>query len=254
MSASPLASDPTSTEIEAFIARWSRREGGQERANYALFLIGLTRLLGLPRAGPGRAPRTRTTTTSSSARSPNAGTTRRRRGRIDLYKRGCFVLEAKQSRLKGATKEIAGQADLLPARGRGAGRGGAARPRLGRADAERQAPGGGLCPRAARLAWLAALHPRLRRRPRASRSSPTSPARGRTTRSFPTGRATASASTTCATPPCASGCGRSGSTRSRSTRRRRRGAATRDIAARLAAVSQPAGDAAGTTRRRSRIS
>ena len=35
------------------------------------------------------------------------------RGRIDLYKRGCFILEAKQSRLKGAKKEIFGQGDLF---------------------------------------------------------------------------------------------------------------------------------------------
>ena len=36
-------------------------------------------------------------------------------GRIDLYKRGSFVLEAKQSRQKGGTKELklAGQSDLL---------------------------------------------------------------------------------------------------------------------------------------------
>ena len=33
--------------------------------------------------------------------------------RIDLYKRGSFVLEAKQSRQKGGAKEIAGQAELL---------------------------------------------------------------------------------------------------------------------------------------------
>ena len=37
-------------------------------------------------------------------------------GRIDLYKRGCFVLEAKQSRLKGGKKEIAGQDDLFARR------------------------------------------------------------------------------------------------------------------------------------------
>ncbi len=33
--------------------------------------------------------------------------------RIDLYKRGSFVLEAKQSRQKGGAKEIAGQAELF---------------------------------------------------------------------------------------------------------------------------------------------
>ena len=34
-------------------------------------------------------------------------TAEKNRGRIDLYKRGCFVLEAKQSRQKGGTKEVA---------------------------------------------------------------------------------------------------------------------------------------------------
>lgn len=34
-------------------------------------------------------------------------------GRIDLYRRGSFVLEAKQSRLKGGKKEVAGTADLF---------------------------------------------------------------------------------------------------------------------------------------------
>lgn len=37
-------------------------------------------------------------------------------GRIDLYKRGCFVLEAKQSRQR-AEKAIPGQFDLLEATG-----------------------------------------------------------------------------------------------------------------------------------------
>lgn len=36
-------------------------------------------------------------------------------GRIDLYKRHSFVLEAKQSRIKGGAKEIAGQNDLFAA-------------------------------------------------------------------------------------------------------------------------------------------
>ena len=36
-------------------------------------------------------------------------------GRIDLYKRGCFVLEAKQSRRPGAAKAVPVQGDLLDA-------------------------------------------------------------------------------------------------------------------------------------------
>ena len=33
--------------IEAFIARWQGRDGGQERANYAMFLRELCDVLGL---------------------------------------------------------------------------------------------------------------------------------------------------------------------------------------------------------------
>ena len=43
------------SQIEAFIARWLGREGGQERANYALFLSELCRTLGLPAPDPASA-------------------------------------------------------------------------------------------------------------------------------------------------------------------------------------------------------
>ncbi len=94
---------------EAFIARWQGREGGQERANYGLFLTELCDVLDVPRPDPAaasteendyvfeRAVRGQATDGSSGA------------GRIDLYKRGCFVLEAKQSRQAGGTKELAVQ-------------------------------------------------------------------------------------------------------------------------------------------------
>ncbi len=42
-------------QVEAFIARWQGQEGGQERANYALFLTELTDLLGLPHPDPASA-------------------------------------------------------------------------------------------------------------------------------------------------------------------------------------------------------
>ncbi|TDR94753.1 type II restriction/modification system DNA methylase subunit YeeA [Enterovirga rhinocerotis] len=99
-------------EIDAFIARWSDREGGQERANYGLFLLGLIGLLRLPSPDPAGATHEHNDYVFERAvpkRRGEAETT----GRIDLYKRDCFVLEAKQSRLKGNAKEIAGQADLF---------------------------------------------------------------------------------------------------------------------------------------------
>jgi hypothetical protein len=40
---------------DAFIARWQGREGGQERANYALFLSEPCDLLGVRRPDPASA-------------------------------------------------------------------------------------------------------------------------------------------------------------------------------------------------------
>jgi hypothetical protein len=37
---------------DAFIARWEAREGGQERANYALFLSEVCDVIGVPRPDP----------------------------------------------------------------------------------------------------------------------------------------------------------------------------------------------------------
>jgi hypothetical protein len=41
--------------VEAFIKRWQGQEGGQERANYALFLTELCGLLGLGQPDPASA-------------------------------------------------------------------------------------------------------------------------------------------------------------------------------------------------------
>ena len=89
--------------IDEFIARWTAREGGAERANYQMFLSDLCDVLGAPRPEPSgverdlnnyvfeRAVRS-TTLEGASAK------------RIDLYKRDCFLLEAKQSHAKGGEK------------------------------------------------------------------------------------------------------------------------------------------------------
>jgi len=41
--------------VERFIARWQGSEGGQERANYALFLTELCTVLDLPQPDPAGA-------------------------------------------------------------------------------------------------------------------------------------------------------------------------------------------------------
>jgi len=120
----PPAAPPD--QADAFIARWQGQEGGQERANYALFLTELCDVLGVPRPDPASAAHERNDYVFERV------VTRHRDdgdaiGRIDLYRRNSFVLEAKQSRWKEGDKKVAGQDELFhedaPDRGRrGAGR------------------------------------------------------------------------------------------------------------------------------------
>jgi hypothetical protein len=96
--------------VEGFIKRWTEGGGGAERANYAMFVVELCELIGVPRPNPAgretalndymfeRAAHFRHDDGSTSA------------GRIDLYKKDCFVLEAKQSK-----KREKGRGGLRPA-------------------------------------------------------------------------------------------------------------------------------------------
>ena len=82
--------------IEAFIERW-RKSGGAERANYQLFLGELAGLLGVPVPDPARESNQHNDYVferSVAFKHPDGSQTT---GFIDLYKRDCFVLEAKQS-------------------------------------------------------------------------------------------------------------------------------------------------------------
>ena len=80
-----------SREIEDFIARWSAASPS-ERANAQLFLVELCDLLGVPRPDPkpGSGYAFEFPVTEHH---PDGSTSE---GRIDLYKRGAFLLEAKQ--------------------------------------------------------------------------------------------------------------------------------------------------------------
>jgi SAM-dependent methyltransferase len=113
--------------IEAFIARWQGREGGQERANYAMFLTELCAGLGLSPPDPAAAAHETNDYVFERVVKETArdGTVSSRR--IDLYKRDCFVLEAKQSRQKGGDKEVHGQPDLFITEAAPRGRRGAER-------------------------------------------------------------------------------------------------------------------------------
>lgn len=82
--------------IEAFIQRWSSA-GGSERANYQLFLTELCTLLELPQpepAGDDTRDNAYVFERRVLIRQPDGSANS---GFIDLYKRGSFVLEAKQT-------------------------------------------------------------------------------------------------------------------------------------------------------------
>lgn len=83
-------------QVEAFLDRWLEA-GGSERANYQLFLTELCALLDLPQPDPASdetADNAYVFERRVTIRNPDGS---ENRGYIDLYRRGCFVLEAKQT-------------------------------------------------------------------------------------------------------------------------------------------------------------
>ncbi len=82
-------------KVALFIDRWSKAEAA-ERANYGLFLTELCDILEVPRpepAGPDTAQNAYVFERAVTFQHPGGKSTT---GFIDLYKRGSFVLEAKQ--------------------------------------------------------------------------------------------------------------------------------------------------------------
>jgi SAM-dependent methyltransferase len=106
--------------VEDFLSRWQHGEGGQERANYALFLTELCDLIDVPRPQPAGATHERNDYVFERlvTRHDDGADVL---GRIDLYKKNSFVLEAKQSRTRGGKKEAEFLSDgglMQPASGR----------------------------------------------------------------------------------------------------------------------------------------
>jgi hypothetical protein len=97
--------------VEAFITRWQGRVGGQERANYALFLSELADALGVERPEPSSADTEANDYVFERVVADPGRDGAATRRRIDLYRRSCFVLEAKQSRQPSA--QANGQAALF---------------------------------------------------------------------------------------------------------------------------------------------
>lgn len=94
---------PTSPPPQSdFLTRWER-SGAAERANYQLFLSEFCDYLDLPRPDPTQSDDSLNDYTFEKPvhfRDLFAQST----GRIDLYKRGCFVLEAKQGSQQPSAK------------------------------------------------------------------------------------------------------------------------------------------------------
>ena len=78
-----------------FISRW-KDSAAAERANYALFLSELCDFLEVPRPQPTGPDSSKNAYVFERSVHFQNGDGTTAIGRIDLYKRGCFVLEAKQ--------------------------------------------------------------------------------------------------------------------------------------------------------------
>jgi hypothetical protein len=85
----------TTAQVDAFIARWSA-SGAAERANYQLFLSELCDLLAVPRPDPAGPDDSQNAYVFEKNVVFQHGDGSTSVGRIDLYKRACYVLEAKQ--------------------------------------------------------------------------------------------------------------------------------------------------------------
>ncbi len=83
------------SSIQEFIARW-KESGAAERANCQPFIGELCDVLSVPRPQPAQADDEQNTYVFERAVTFHNGDGSTSAGRIDLYKRGCFVLEAKQ--------------------------------------------------------------------------------------------------------------------------------------------------------------
>ncbi len=88
--------------VAAFIAKWRNTPGGAERANYVLFLSGLCRALGLDEPDHAQGG----VLGAYQFEGPVAGgSAKGNKGFIDLYRKGSFVLEAKQSQIPVAQRD-----------------------------------------------------------------------------------------------------------------------------------------------------
>ena len=98
-------------QYQDFESRW-RKSGGAERANYGLFLQDFCDLLGVPRPDPTTDNPAQDAYVLERAVTFDDGGGKQTTGRIDLYKRGCFVLETKQGTITPDEQAAAEKAQL----------------------------------------------------------------------------------------------------------------------------------------------
>jgi SAM-dependent methyltransferase len=96
-------------DATGFIERWAS-SGAAERANYQIFLTELCDVLNVPRPEPTKINEDENAYVFEKAVIFHHGDGTNSTGRIDLYKRGCFVLEAKQ----GSNQNNQAQPELIP--------------------------------------------------------------------------------------------------------------------------------------------
>jgi hypothetical protein len=95
-------------DLASFIANWKKNDGGEERANKDSFLNELCDVLGVPRPPPKTGDRERDAYVfEADVLHVNAGG-KVSTLKVDLYKRDCFILEAKQGSNPGAPKKGCG--------------------------------------------------------------------------------------------------------------------------------------------------
>ena len=105
----------SASDIASFIAHWEK-SGGAERANYALFITQLCQIIGVPQPDATKPDDTENAYVferSVTFHHPDGTTST---GRIDLYKRGCYVLEAKQGVEKREAAEALAEATKAKAK------------------------------------------------------------------------------------------------------------------------------------------
>src|ERR1019366_8681882 len=89
--------------LDVFISKWAA-SGAAERANKDLFLAELCDVLGVPRPNPAKGDTAEDTYVFERAATLAHEGGEATIGRIDLYKQGCFILEAKQASGEGTSR------------------------------------------------------------------------------------------------------------------------------------------------------